>query len=445
MTNTLNKLSLIAFVAVICLIGCRKKDNPPIPPTVTTAAIAADGATSANGGGNITSTGNSPIIRAGLCFSSTNPSPAITDDTTYVGVTSGSFNSVLTNLQPSTKYYVRAYATNEIGTGYGDVVDFTTGNAAPIATNVTISGTPETDMQVTAAYTYSDAESDSESGTTFQWYRADNSGGAGKAPIDGATSEAYIIQAEDKDKFISVGVIPKAAAGTVAGTEVQSSYIGPIGEATTITFIYNGAEVTYGILTSPVTGRKWLDRNIGAPNTPATDNDWANFGDLFQWGRGADGHQLITRAATAATSSGINGTTTTLSAVDNPGHSQFILNPNTPNDWRDPQNNNLWTAPENVNNPCPSGWHIPTEAEWIAENLNTVEDAYTALKITRGGRRSFTTGSVSGNNRGEYWSSTVDEASPTSIKMVAYWSGSSPSYSSDNRASGLLCRCIKDQ
>jgi hypothetical protein len=105
-------------------------------------------------------------------------------------------------------------------------------------------------------------------------------------------------------------------------------------------------------VTNPTTGKTWMDRNLGASQVATSSTDAASYGDLYQWGRRADGHQCRTSPTTA-----------TLSSVDQPAHGNFILAPNAPNDWRSPQNNNLWQGVTGVNNPCPSGYRVPTQTE----------------------------------------------------------------------------------
>jgi formylglycine-generating enzyme required for sulfatase activity len=53
-----------------------------------------------------------------------------------------------------------------------------------------------------------------------------------------------------------------------------------------------------------------------------------------------------------------------------PEHGDFIINGSSPYDWRNPQNDNLWQGVSGTNNPCPSGYRLPTEAEWEAERQN---------------------------------------------------------------------------
>jgi hypothetical protein len=69
--------------------------------------------------------GGSPVITRGICWG-TNPQPTILDNTTSDGSGLGAFTSILSNLQPNTTYYFRAYATNSVGTGYGNELSFST-------------------------------------------------------------------------------------------------------------------------------------------------------------------------------------------------------------------------------------------------------------------------------------------------------------------------------
>jgi hypothetical protein len=108
-------------------------------PSLTTNAITAIATTSATSGGIITSDGGATITARGVVWStSTNPTIALTTKTSD-GTGTGSFSSTLSNLTPKTTYYVRAYATNSTGTGYGNEVTFTTAEAVM---NIPCPGTP---------------------------------------------------------------------------------------------------------------------------------------------------------------------------------------------------------------------------------------------------------------------------------------------------------------
>lgn len=94
-------------------------------PVVSTTSITGITETAAQGGGNITSDSGNEITARGVCWS-TNPNPTTSDNHTTDGCGTGDFSSNLTGLAPDSTYYVRAYATNSMGTAYGNQVTFTT-------------------------------------------------------------------------------------------------------------------------------------------------------------------------------------------------------------------------------------------------------------------------------------------------------------------------------
>jgi uncharacterized protein (TIGR02145 family) len=188
-------------------------------------------------------------------------------------------------------------------------------------------------------------------------------------------------------------------------------------------------------VTNPTTGRIWMDRNLGATQVATSGTDANSYGDLYQWGRSADGHQCRTSPTTA-----------TLSSIDQPANDNFILTSSAPYDWRSPQNVNLWQGVNGVNNPCPSGYRIPTETEINAERLswsvNTSVGAFASpLKWTKAGYRWDGNGTLSGvGSDGNYWSSTV---SGTNSWYLFFYS-SNASIVGGLRADGLTVRCIKN-
>ena len=94
-------------------------------PMVITRAVTSITATSALSGGNVTSDGGAAVTARGVCWS-TSPNPTTADNHTTDGTGTGAFTSLIAGLTPKTTYYVRAYATNSIGTAYGNQVTFTT-------------------------------------------------------------------------------------------------------------------------------------------------------------------------------------------------------------------------------------------------------------------------------------------------------------------------------
>ena len=94
-------------------------------PIITTKEVANIKATTATCGGYVSSDGNATVTSRGICWS-TSQNPTINDNKTTDGSGPGSYTSNISNLSENTTYYVRAYATNEKGTSYGEQKSFTT-------------------------------------------------------------------------------------------------------------------------------------------------------------------------------------------------------------------------------------------------------------------------------------------------------------------------------
>jgi pectin methylesterase-like acyl-CoA thioesterase len=94
-------------------------------PTVTTKEISTISTNFAYSGGNISTDGGSPVIVRGVVYN-TSGSPTIADSKTENGEGSGSFTSFIDGLTAGENYFLRAYATNIAGTGYGEEKEFST-------------------------------------------------------------------------------------------------------------------------------------------------------------------------------------------------------------------------------------------------------------------------------------------------------------------------------
>lgn len=178
-----------------------------------------------------------------------------------------------------------------------------------------------------------------------------------------------------------------------------------------------------------------MDRNLGASHVATGISDVASYGDLYQWGRFADGHQCRTSIANT-----VNATN------DTPGHTEFIQETVAPNDWRAPQNDLLWQGINGVNNPCPFGYRIPTDAELNAERNSwttnsSIGSIGSPLKLPTAGLRNFGTGNFHNVGwSGYYWSSTVNS---TNSLNLAIYAGNSIIHDNE-RAYGFSVRCIKE-
>lgn len=115
-------------------------------PVVATTTVSAITQTTAQSGGNITSDGGAAVTARGVCWS-TNVNPTVADSKTIDGSGTGGFTSVITGLNAGTNYYVRAYATNSVGTGYGSARPFTTAGSIPVVTTTAVSAITQTTSQ----------------------------------------------------------------------------------------------------------------------------------------------------------------------------------------------------------------------------------------------------------------------------------------------------------
>ncbi len=213
---------------------------------------------------------------------------------------------------------------------------------------------------------------------------------------------------------------------TVYGT--QPAY--PVGSV-----FCNGVPTIVNDVTNPITGKVWMDRNLGASQVATSSTDANSYGDLYQWGRGSDGHQCRNSA-----------TSSTLSSTDQPGNGNFILGPSAPYDWHSPQNNNLWQGTSGVNNPCPGGYRLPSETEINVERLSWLSNnptgaATSILKLPAAGGRSYNNGSLANvGSDGAYWSGTISAFNASALGFF----GSGAEIYSYYRGDGYSVRCIKE-
>jgi len=198
--------------------------------------------------------------------------------------------------------------------------------------------------------------------------------------------------------------------------------------------VHNGT--AYGTVTSPYTGNIWLDRNLGAKRVCTSFDDAQCYGDYYQWGRDADGHEKSS-----------SGTVSIQETTLTPIHGNFIKG-NT--DWVDayPTDDIMrafhWSQ-RNGSRICPVGFRIPTIDELKAETLdNGVIDSDTAfsnfLKFPSAGLRSWQDNMVYEGLEGYVWTSTTRH-DPRSSSIRFYDADSV--VANIYRATGASVRCIK--
>lgn len=137
--STVSKFTLhIVLLSLLVVSACKNDDSTTQPsanvPTLSTLSITDITDKSAKVAANISSDGGSAITERGICYS-TLPNPNINNSTEKFGIGVGSISITLLGLDKGTKYYVRAYAKNDAGVGYGNELDFTTSNLESVQVN----------------------------------------------------------------------------------------------------------------------------------------------------------------------------------------------------------------------------------------------------------------------------------------------------------------------
>lgn len=227
------------------LNGCKEKEEIP---TVTTTAVTAVTTTGASTGGDVTSDGGAEVTARGVCYGTT-ANPDITGLHTTDGAGTGPFTSTLTGLTPGTTYHVRAYATNSEGTAYGNDVTFPT----TAIVGATVTTTAVTDITSTTAVSGGNVTADGGDAVTEKgicWGtdpdpdQTDNviNGGAG---LGAFTSN---ITGLEPGHTYHVRAYAENSAGVTYGADVEFNTPGTMATVTTAAITNNttGTSVTAG-------------------------------------------------------------------------------------------------------------------------------------------------------------------------------------------------------
>lgn len=297
---------------------------------------------------------------------------------TWLDITTCSPNPAAITFKKVNKYNGVSVINNQ-GIGYN-------GEAIPASSTI------EIEVNVTEATPYSFTATDATTGLTYSASGNFTTSGTKLVTLsNNAPSIAW-------DKYGTINMTLTGASNTLAlAPRIDIKSI-PASDTEV-------KDVTYGTQT-------WMDRNLGARRVATALNDVLSYGNHYQWGRPADGHEIsVWNGATPTSGRCFADATGVLATSDTPGNANFITTGVPPYDWRSDNNNNRWATANQ--GPCPTGYHVPTDTEWNtaytfgawSNNVNTFDSV---LKLPSAGSRDRVNGLLRIQGTvGYYWSSTV--------------------------------------
>ena len=244
------RLLVFAFftASMIILPGCKK--NVEIP-TLTTTGVSTITATSAETGGNVTSSGGETVTARGVCWSTVHL-PTVAGSKTIDGTGSGAFTSSITGLTANITYYARAYATNSAGTAYGNEISFTTSQVVLAAL------TTAAITDITTASAVSGGNITSKGGSVItEWGVCWNTSGNpttdnDKRSVTGVTLGSGIFTGVLADLIQGTTYFVRAyavnSAGTAYGNEISFSTQFTVTTSAIVSFTSTSAVVTGNVI-----------------------------------------------------------------------------------------------------------------------------------------------------------------------------------------------------
>ncbi len=390
---------------------------------LTTAAISGITQTSAVSGGNITFDGGSEIAERGVCWS-THAVPTLADSKTSNGTGAGIFSSNITGLTGNTRYYVRAYATNAIGTAYGQEISFVSGSVLAVLTTEIPSATGTTTGSGGGNIT-----NDGGSAVTVRgvcWSTSANPTISGNKTINGAGTGSFTseIAGLAPNTRYHVRAYATNSVGTAYGTD-RTFTTDPVS-------IQDYDDNNYNVIR--VGTQVWIKENLKT----------THFND-------GTAVPLVTGNAAWI-------------SLTTPGYCWYGNNESNKDVYGALYN---WHAVD-AGNLCPGGWHVPTDAEWLvlinylggaspaggrlketgtshwqAPNTGaTNESGFTARP---GGRRLDTTGTFELiGNSGFWWAADKYDTSNAWYRRINSDEDRVFRVNQGGLKTGMSVRCIKD-
>ncbi len=402
------------------------QSNTTAFPNLTTTNASNISQTTAQSGGTISSDGGATVTLRGVCWS-TSPNPTTSNNVSSNGTGVGTFTSSLTGLTANTTYYVRAYATNSSGTGYGNEISFTTQPTSvtiPTVVTTTVSGVTQTSAQSGGTVNSDGGASVTARGVC--WSTSPNPTTANNVTSNGT----------------GIGSFTSSLSGLVANT---TYYVRAY--ATNSSGTGYGNQITFSTASGTVTD---IDGNVYTTVTIGTQV-WLVENLKVTRYRNGDAIPNITDATQWAN-------------LSTGAYCNYNNDINNANIYGRLYN---WQAVTDVRNIAPVGWHVPTEADWAI--LTTfIGGPWASYKLKETGTSHWTGPNTCATNQyqftalpggirfvtgtfnnifdfGTWWSTTINQTGIDAYSRVINYSCTFGFGGSTHGISaGLSVRCVKD-
>jgi uncharacterized protein (TIGR02145 family) len=440
MRNSVLIIAILLFISVLLLPGCDKEQDNQVLPKVTTAEVVDITDNSALAGGSVANSGTLAVTQRGICWNMEG-NPSLSDTKLVSGEGEGDFSIAIENLLPETEYFVRAYATCEMDTVFGNVKNFNTLPASlPVVSISEAEVITETSALIKAEVINENDDFEiRERGIcpkiNSEYILFRNV----KIPAGQGTGEFEVTL----DNLVPESDYEYRAYAITQSDTFFSDYVSFTTLAKALSEIEFNLDITYGEITD-VDGNTYKTVEIGTQVWMAQNLNTTQYNDGSEIPLVTDEDEW--KSTTTGAYCNYNNDESTAGV-----YGKLYS-------WHTVETGKL----------CPAGWHVPESNEWetlIAflggENVAggkmkeqgtvhwsesgsdiTNESGFTALP---GGLRN-SNGAFSSINIGGYWRAATASESQEGF-MVTFWTGSwnaGFNIGEDPKNAGLSVRCMKD-
>jgi len=427
MKNKLRIISVVIASFLLALTFSCIKEAPLKIPTVITTALRNITSTSAVGGGDVTSYGGTPVTARGVCWS-LSQSPTIQDNKTSDDAGIGSFTSSIIGLTPGITYYVRAYATNSIGTAYGSQITLTALAILPTLTTNAITNMSATSATSGGSITNDGGAAIISRGVCWSTIQTPTIANSKTIETSGlSTFTSSIIRLTPSTTYY-VRAYATNSVGTAYGTQISFNTYGSVSDIDGNVYktILIGTQTW---MAENLKTTKYRNGNLIGTTTPTTlDVSYYVYypAPAYQWAYAGDESKVATYGRLYSWYAVVGSTV------------------------------------------CPTGWHVPNDSEWTTlitflggENVaggklketgtshwstpNTGATNISGFTALPGGYRSSTGISYAIGADGNWWSSSDYYARTACYRiMTSSYNGVFGSNRGSDKPIGMSVRCIKN-